>query len=240
MADKQKIVSIVQGRCQNWNNDFMQAIEAALESIWAEMTERHEWWFMESAASIKIDLVANQASYTINRDDVGRILFIGDANRKKLIYYVDRQGFGSTVPADGATSSPSVCRVIGILGGKKIIMVTPTPSAANSVYLYYQESGSLGNISRMPDHFIKTTVHGIMSLIGPPEEKIRSINDAEREQISKIQYLSWWKSITQDEDKLYEAGLARLIRECPPAAWDRPVNRMDHLIDSRLDEVNSL
>ena len=245
MADIEKIIGIIQSKVLLFDQDYKLKITDTLEIVWAEMVDRHEWWFMRASAPYKLTTVVGQKVYIITKDDVGRILQITDINGKKRIFYRDREGFASGIlsetDSDANIGSPISFAEYGIVGGKKQIIISPTPGEVEDYYLHYNLKGLIANFDRLPDSGSKTLIHGIMSILAPPEEKVRYNPGNTSEQVSAIQYLSWWKAITQNEDEMYEEGLKRMINESGRiAAPEIPINRIEPITGARLDEVNEI
>lgn len=235
MASETKAVQLVQAAIGNRDPKFRSHIKTAIEIAWAHMAALAEWWFLEKAAPHALSITADEDEYTINRTDVGLMLHIANDSGRKIWTYKSRRSYqlylarptitNPTESVDSATSTNvAVFTVRGLKRGKPFIQVRPIPSVSQTVYLHYQEKGTLGNLGNLPDAWMKVLFHNTMSMLAEPQE----LNKAR------------WLAMTGEHGRQFEDALADMIRmECPSIDETREFE-VDPHIAAQIEEVNLL
>jgi hypothetical protein len=222
---------MVQGKTKDFSQGYKNAIQDAIEAVWAEIADRHQWWFLRAPAPYKLSVQADNGIYVIKKKDVGRMLYISSqATGRKVVEYrrpSDADPYKGDINTS-ETGTPLIFTDYGITKGNyKQILIIPAPNTSADWYLHYCESGSAANLNKAPASFRKTIFHGVMSILAPPEER------------KTPQDLIWWKAVTKDEDTMYEEGLTKLIQQAPPAAPDLPTVQLDPVLAERLYDINT-
>jgi hypothetical protein len=224
MADINMALQVIQGRVGNDNQAFVRIIENAIYLTWAEVAARFDLNFLKAPAPQSVTLVTGQKVYSL-KEFTGRMRYISDGDGKKVWTYVPWQTFEEY--CSDSTGTVSVFTDYGKKSGKQQIRVEPEPDSSGTYYLHYNELGTIATFNLLPDSWLKTMIHGAMSILAPPIER-RSPND-----------IIWWKAVTKDEDKLFEAGLIKMLL-AQPISPDIPANRLDNYTNNKLTEINQI
>ena len=224
MADINFAVQVIQGRVGNDSQAFATIIENAIYLTWAEIAARFDLDFLKAPAPQAVALVANQRVYSI-KGLTGRMRYISNGAGKKVWTYVPWLTFQEH--CSDSTGTVSVFTDYGKKSGKQQIRVEPEPDSSGTYYLHYNELGTKATFNLLPNSWLKTVIHGVLSILAPPIER-RSPND-----------IIWWKAVTRDEDIMYEINLKKMVlaRSVSP---EIPANRLDKYTNTKLTEINQI
>jgi len=222
MADINLINELIQARVGNDTAAFNYIIENAIFMVWSELSWRFDLDFLKAPEPQSITMVAGQKIYSL-KQNTGRMRYIANADGKQVWTYVPWRTFQEY--CSEATGTPSVFTDYGKYKGEQQIRVESAPVSSEVFYLHHNVEGTKANFNLLPDAWIKTIIHGVLSILAPPQEK------------RTPQGYVWWKAVTADEDKLYESGIRRLLLSSIISP-EIPVNRLDTFTENRLKEIN--
>jgi hypothetical protein len=226
MAEKDDLIQIIQMKVQDLSSEYIPHIETALKLVWATVASYSDWWFMRSPEPQPISLTAGEDTYVVDNTDIGKMLHIANDANRKLWIYKGRQAFDAyrEGTSDSSTGNTQVFTDLGLKRKKRVIQIYQPPSAVSTVYLHYQRKGTIDNLNLMPDEWAFVLVHGVMSLIAPPQE----VNQA------------FWKALCYKESKMFEGWLMEMKRLVEPASDEEEELILDSLTKDRLQEIDDL
>lgn len=228
MADKTKVIKIIQARLRDTDNSYVNHVEAAIEAAWGMIAKASDWWFLDQPTPYAFTVTEGEETITINKDGVGKMLYVANEYNRKLWTYLPRRSFARYREKlnDDTTGTVAVFTLRGLSGGKKVIQVHPQPNTGATRYLYYKEAGTLGNLDKLPDEWVKVLVHGAMSLLARPEQVGPDM----------------WQAITTGEDRAFQYWLSYMVRQ-EEAVDDEDEDReivLDPVTEDRLDDANTV
>lgn len=238
MADLNTVRQIFQRKIQDRTPQYAHEIESTIALSWATLAKMADWWFLDQPEPITLSVAANIYRYSIPKkaNEIGRMLYIANAKNRVVWRYKSRYHYqlyrtGHLIrdvdgSVDDSTGTIQTFTVIGIgSGGQVRIEIWPIPAQSGTYYLHFREPGTLSNLDKLPDAWVKVLVHLGMSLIAPPEEVAPTK----------------WLALTYREDELFHKWLHHMLRYEGVAAEDEDKELAgDPPIVNEIEEINAL
>lgn len=203
MATLSAVELAIQMRIGDTTAEYKPAVTAAILSSWAIMAASAEFWFLQPGVPVTINLTPNVTKYEVDKENIGIPFDIIDADGKVQYVYRNRRNFADIKGGSGsALNVTGFFTRIGRSGNKKLlIQFDRAPEEATTVYLQYQEAGTVANIGACPDTGVKCLIHGAMSQIAPPKA------------IAVSKDFSRWDAVTYKENELFYAALSLFVQQ---------------------------
>ena len=236
MADKTKLIRLVQLKLRNTDTDFKKHIIDVIEAAWAYLAKMADWWFLEEGTALPITMVANTRDYVVDQENIGQILYIANSGGRKLWEYKSRRNFlkyqnsgpGSRYTQDSdQTGQVAVFTTAGVKGKKTVLRLWPAPNDAfvsnnGTVYLHWKEGGTLANLNKLPIAWTKVILHLVGSMIEEPKNLPHNM----------------FKAMTEKEEGLFRLSLDDMMQHEAPADNDVHEFDYDSKMQSELDDIN--
>ena len=233
MFDFSEAVQVIQAAMAATGPNYKGPAEMALTMAWARAGAAFDWWFLRSGTPYPLTTVVGQAGYTLEKAEMGTILYIGTELGVPLVGYRDWDAWkqalagGVTVEEDRSEpSSSSIFTVAGLDGANKRILIYPTPSTATTLYVWYQFTASRDNFDKCPPPMMKALIHGAKSIIAPP----KALDIPGRR--------AQWESLQMTEHNLFISEIDELARVLQAARVHRQPWNNDPWIESQLKDIN--
>lgn len=230
MVSIDTLIKIVQLKIHNVDPNYENVIKETILMIWGLIVEYHPWWFMESPTPYKFTTASGTQLYKLNKQIIGKMLYIADVNGLPLWDYREKRYFNKLMAGIETieNSNPRIFTNEGIVQRKIQIRVYPVPNSSVDAYLHYNEVGNAQNINKLSYVGIKTLLHGVFSLIAPPQE-YKTIGEQLR-----------WKALTYKEDDMFKNWLGKMIASQQPHINTDPQFQIDPDLADAIQEANTI
>lgn len=226
-----RIVSTVQLKLDNQDAQYLETIKTTIAQVWAYVARVGNWWFLDQPDPVPLTLTAGTRTYSIDKEDLGRLLYIGNAEGRRLWTYKSRFNWLAHQSEISDTSSVNIATgggvftIVGLARGRKYrIRLDRSPNTDGTVYVYYQEPGTLGNIDKCPAAWEMVIIHGVLSMVAPPRD------------INKYR----WEALTYKEHEMFQELLRDMRFHEQAADNDEDELIMDPNTRDMVNDLNNL
>lgn len=215
---------------QTKNMAYKKTVQSAILDIYTIIGEELDLDWLDSRDRYPLVLAANTSIYKLNRKEIHKVIAIENLAGNPKITFLSPKQFRSKLLKGVDTSTitnPSFWTYYGRDGETRRIRIYPVPGEIDTLYVHYLLEPRLSNLGYCPAIFNKCFIHGVKSLLAPPE-KLSSPDKRLR-----------WKAITKDEDALFVAWMSYIKGKMREPGEDPPIFEADEHLMRQIDEANN-
>ncbi len=215
---------------QTRDMSYQKTVESAIENIYSIIGEELDLDWLVSKDRYELVLAANTSIYKLNRKEIHKVIAIENlAGNPKLSYLSPRQFRAKLISGvdTSLVTNPAWWTYYGRDGETRRIRIYPVPGEIDTLYVHYLLEPLLSNLGYCPAIFKKCFIHGVKSMIAPPEE------------LSSPGKRLRWNAITFKEDGLFWSTLEYIKMKMREPGEDAPIYEADEHLTLQIDEANS-
>lgn len=224
-----KLTNQVMMALQTTDAAYKKTVENSIAAIYSIIGEELDLDWLDSRDRYPLVLTANTSIYKLNRKEIHKIIAIENLEGNPKLSYLSPRQFRQKLLKGVDTSSitnPAWWTYYGRDGETRRIRIYPIPGETDTLYVHYLLEPLLSNLGYCPAIFTKCFIHGVKSLLSPPEE------------LSSPGKRLRWNSITKDEDALFWGTLNYIKRKMREPGEDPPLYEADVHLTNQIDEAN--
>lgn len=223
------LVKMIMTALQTKDKTYKKQVENAIDAIYSIIGEELDLNWLDSRDRYPLILEANTDIYTLSRKEIHKIIAIENLDGNPKLTYLPPPKFRQKLVKGVDTSTitdPAFYTDYGMDGESHRIRLYPKPSGVDTLYVHYLLEPDLSNLGNCPKIFVKPFIHGVKSILAPPEE----LTGPDK----KLR----WKAITRDEDTLFVGWLERIKMKMREPHEDAPIFEADEHLMNQMDDAS--